>query len=159
MAVIYNLTTFTRIDIPLLPESISEEYSAQFDDIQVLGRSTPYAGYGGGGPRSVSLDLPVHVDYSNGEYLNTIEKLKALPYPEYDDYIEPPKVYVKIGDFIAIVGYCDSVSVNWEKPYGQDMNGNMVYYKSEVSISLTEALKFPHSASQIESGIGTRRRG
>lgn len=156
LAVIFNLTTGSRINIPLLPDSLSEEYSAQFDDIQVLGRSTPYAGYGGGGPRSVSIDLPIHVDYSEGQYLDIIEKLKALPYPEYGNYIEPPKIYLKIGDFIAIIGYCDSVSVNWEKPYGDDMNGNKVYYKADVSLSINEALKYPHSASDIEGGMGSR---
>jgi len=157
MAIIFNLTTGSRIDIPLLPETISEEYSAQFDNIPVLGRSTPYAGYGGGGPRSISLDLPMHVDYSDGQYLDKIQRLKALPYPEYEDYIEPPKVYVKIGDFIAIIGYCDSVSVAWNKPYGFDTNGNKVYYKADISLSIKEALKYPYSASEVEGGMGTGR--
>lgn len=153
VAYMENLTNGTHVDLPVLPEEISDDYSANFENLPVMGRSSPYVGYSGGGPRTVSFSLTLHADYCNGDLLGTIRKLKSMAYPEYEDYVDPPEILFRLGDFILIRGYCDSVSVNWQSPYGKDQNGNTIYYLADVSISLGEAVKIAFSASDIIEGV------
>jgi len=154
--IVVNIITGTVIEIYLTPESISENYQALFTGISIMGRSSPLQGYGGGGPKNVSFSVVVHDDLCPEGILTAVNKFKALPYPEYDAAVIPPNCYVRIGDFIKLFGFCESVGVSWSPPYRkQKRDGKMVYMQANVDLSFTNCVQAPFSASSVEAGIDT----
>ena len=154
-AYIVNILTGSQHLINILPDSITESYSAMFDNIPIMGASSPKIGYSGGGPKSVSLSLPLHDDYSDKGILYDVNILKALAYPEYTTSIKPPNCYLRIGSFIAVYGACGSVSVSWQRPYRRDRSGNIVYVRADVSLDFQNIVRVPFSASDVERGRDT----
>lgn len=143
------------IDLDLLPESIDDSYSANFHTQSFQGRSSPVIGYGDGGPREVSFSLQIHDDLisQNGsDIVDIVNQLKSLSYPEYERKVIPPKIYLRMGDMVSIVGVCTNVGVSWEKPYGETTKGRIAYKKAEVSLSFQEVIQIPQSASGVVEG-------
>jgi len=159
---VINDITGSIIRFKLLPDEVSESYSAEFEDVPIMGRSSPYVSYSLGGPKEISLSLILHDDYCiGGNILDTVNKFKALAYPNYEDQvIEPPKCFLRIGDFIKLLGVCSSVDVSWEKPIRVDKDtGESFYAKADVSLSLRNVVKVPFSADQVERGNDSDRLG
>lgn len=130
---IINLLSYCRIDFVLEPDNISDNTSANFDTQDVRGRSTPYLGYDYSGPHDISFSITLQDDYCKEGILNTANHLKALCYPSYEGGIlTPPRANIHIGDMINGTYIIKSVSVNWQKPYR-----NNVYMMADVSISAT----------------------
>ena len=144
---IMNLNTGTVIDFSLeSPESVSDSASAQFDAISPRGRSSPIQGYSGSGPRSISFDLNLSIDYCKNGLRKTVAAMRALCYPSRQTIIIPPKVMLKIGCFIKVVGIPTSVNVTWKKPYKEG-----VYSFADVSFSMEEVEDVGSTASEVEA--------
>lgn len=154
-AYIINMNTGTRIELDLLPESIDDSYTANYNSTPILGRSTPIIGYSEGGPRSISFSVKLHDDVISEAGMDIVDKvniLKALSYPSYEnDRVISPKCYVRIGSMISMTGVCNNVGVSWEPPYSPTKKGRVSYLQAEVSLSFDEVQPIPQSASQIEN--------
>lgn len=147
-AVIVNLITGSVIELVHIPEEVEEANSSSFSEVNIQGRSSPILGYEGSGPRTVSFTIQLHDDYCPEGIVKTVQKLKALTYPYYaPSLIRPPKCYVRLGNFLKIIGVCNDVSVNWKKPY---RDGVFIY--ADVSLSFKGAVEFPFSADEVEGG-------
>jgi hypothetical protein len=145
--------------LPIIPEEISDNVSAIFSPIDILGRSSPLQGYSGGSSRVVSFSLKLHEDLymfntSTNEpygtpnlYLNNlVAYLKSLVFPQYTTTIVPPEVIIVIGRTIGIRGVPKSVDVSWSGPINLD---TMTYKECTVSFSMEEITDKPYNASDI----------
>lgn len=141
---IINTVTGGTIEFDCEPDEISDTVSAQFDPQEIRGRSSPYQGYNSSGPRTLSFSLILHDDLCKEGILNTINRLKSLVYPGYGGVLSTPACLVRIGDMIHMKAIVSDVGVSWQKPYR-----NGVYLLAEVSLTLSEVVDTPHSASDI----------
>lgn len=144
---IKNFVTGSTIEFELIPEEITDNYSATFDQQDIRGRSNPIQGYNSSGPRTISYTIQLHDDYCKTGILDTVNKLRALTYPEYGGVIIPPKCYVRFGNMIGTKAITTSVGVTWKKPYRDG-----IFINADVTLEFTEVLENPKSASQIEGG-------
>lgn len=149
VATIVNLTNGHVINLTHVPEEIEDANSASFSETNILGRSAPVLGYDGSGPRNVTFTLQLHDDYCPQGIKKAVHELKSLTYPKYGNYIQAPRCYVRIGDFLRITGVCEDVSVGWKKPY---RDGVFVY--ADVSLSFKAALEVPFSVDEVLGGEG-----
>ena len=145
---IVNLVTSKMITFDLLPDEISEDFSANFEDIMLRGRSNSIQGYDNSGPHNVSFSVTIHEGYCSDGFISTINALKALTYPGYQGMVEPPACYIRIGTMIAMRATVRSVSVTWS---GVLRDGH--YTSAEVSFSLVEANEKAHSADDVQGGV------
>ena len=143
---IINRLTGTKIIFGISPEEITESVSAQFDEADVRGRSSPFKQYSQSGPKSVSFTISLYADYCPMGIAQTVSAIKALVYPQYSDVIEAPHSYFKLGKFIAIDGIVSSVSVTWKKPFRDGY-----YLFADVSIDMDEVRSVAQSAKEVES--------
>lgn len=144
---IRNLITNTNIEFELIPEEFTETNSATFDPHNIRGRSSPLQGYNSSGPRTLNYTLQLYDDYCKDGILLTVNKIKALTYPEYGGAIIPPKCYIRFGGMINMQGVVSNVSVNWKKPFRKG-----IFINADVSIDITEVVDKPKSAYEIETG-------
>lgn len=145
---IINLVTGTQIHFHL-PESVADAVAANFDPIDIRGRSNALQGFNTTGPRTVSFDFDLHRDFCEYGLVTTAAQLKALCYPGYVGYIDAPKAYIHLGNAVRGLFIVNDVSVTYNVPYMDDM-----YMTAQVSMSVTEAGDTVYSASQIEEGYG-----
>jgi hypothetical protein len=145
----------------LAPDDLTESHSANFEPVEIMGRSSPLASYSGGGGRTVDISLDVHEDYlkaySNQKNVaNIVEfvgQVKALTYPRYQDNIViPPRVFIKIGEFFRMKAYCNSVSVSWKKPIREGR-----YIMAGLNMNFTEILSVSFSADEVATGKDLER--
>lgn len=146
---IINLVTGTRIEFDITPDSIDDSNSASFDAQSIRGRSSPYQGYSESGPRTVSYSVTLHHDLCKDGLLNTVNKLKALTYPEYGGILQLPQCLVRIGDMIHCKAIVGDVGVSWQKPIRDG-----IYLVADISLSFTEVVDTPYGANEIEARGG-----
>ena len=143
----------------ILPDEFSESHSALFDTIEIKGRSNPLAAYSGSSARTVSITVTIHEDYLAefmGGYADIrqfIGAIRSITYPEYRGTLTvPPKVLLRIGQFLKIQGYCSSCTVTWKKPI---RDGRFIV--ADVSFEIVEALTNSYTASEVFSTADLRR--
>lgn len=146
---IINLVTGTRIEFDITPDSIEDSNNASFDSQSIRGRSSPYQGYSESGPRTISYSVTLHHDLCKDGLLNTVNKLKALTYPEYGGILQLPLCLVRLGDMIHCKAIVGDVGVSWQKPIRDG-----IYLVADISISFTEVVDTPYGAGEIESSGG-----
>lgn len=146
---IKNLLTGSTITF-IAPADVSDSVSAAFDQADIRGRSNPIQGYNTSGPREVSFSLDLSADYTDEELATMIAKFKALVYPNYDNYVEPPHCYLKLGNAVKGQFICSSVDVN----YSDSPIRDNFYSKATVSLSFTEVVEIPYTANEIERKFG-----
>lgn len=144
-----NLVTNTKIEFDITPDSIEDSNRASFDTQSVRGRSSPYQGYSESGPRTISYSITLHHDLCKDGLLSTINKLKALTYPEYGGVLNLPLCLVRIGDMVHCKAIVSDVGVTWQKPIR-----NGIYLVAEISLSFTEVVDTPYGAKEIETKGG-----
>lgn len=66
------------IELPLYPEQVSEQISANWQQQKVLGRSAPLSAYANTDLKSVSFSLDLHRDFLTGSFSHTTESLKDI---------------------------------------------------------------------------------
>ncbi len=143
---LYNINTEEWVIIPVIPDSLSASYSANFQSVTTHGLIRPVRYYTGGSEKSVSFAIKMHEDlqykYSNNksdEYANTKSNLYALidvikrlsePSTDYDKQVLlPPKVYFQLGNQFAGTGHIDT-SVSFSVPF---RNGR--YIMADISFT------------------------
>ena len=141
---IINLVTGGTIEFDCEPDEINDTTSTQFDPQEIRGRSSPYQGYNSSGPRVVSFELVLHDDLCKEGLLSTVNRLRSLAYPGYGGVLSAPACLVRIGDMIHMKAIINDVGVVWQKPYR-----NRIYLVANVSLTLSEVVDTPHSASDI----------
>lgn len=147
---IINLLLGQTIEFECEPEEISDNVSAQYDQQEVRGRSTPYQGYNDSGPREINFSVVLHDDLCKNGILATVNHLKSLAYPEYSGVLLAPQSLIRIGDMINTKAIITSVGVSWSKPFR-----NGVYVTATVDISASEVRDDPLSASDIWQNGGS----
>ena len=105
-------------ELPCYPDEISENQSAVWSDVQIMGRSSPLTAYTGTGFRSVSMSFDLHREMENGN--NSIENvlriIRKSVYPEYQEKgLIPPTTIIGFGKFM-VRGVVRSYSYTWKKP-------------------------------------------
>lgn len=68
------------IELPIYPDQVSEQISANWTPQNVLGRSAPIAAYANTSLKSVSFSLDLHRDLLTGSYTLDTETAKTLGY-------------------------------------------------------------------------------
>jgi len=127
---IVNLLTGTRIEFFSNPEALSDAAAAHWEATAIRGRSSQYHGYDNTGPRTSSLDLPIHEDYLLGGERNIkrfVNKVRALVYPEYRGYVVPPRCMLRVGQSLGGIIIINNVSCTWSRPIRNNryINGNL----------------------------------
>lgn len=152
---LYNINTEEWVFIPVIPDSLSASYSANFQSVTTHGLIRPVRYYTGGSEKSVSFTIKMHEDllhkdslhedpqykYSNksDEYANAgsnlyalVDVIKRLSEPSTDSkkqVLLPPKVYFQLGNQFAGTGHIDT-SVSFSVPF---RNGR--YIMADISFT------------------------
>jgi hypothetical protein len=162
---LYNINTEEWVSIPVIPDSLSASYSANFQSVTTHGLIRPVRYYTGGSEKSVSFTIKMHEDlqyeYSNNksdEYTNTKSNLYALvdvikrlsepPNTDHDSQVLlPPKVYFQLGNQFAGTGHIDT-SVSFSVPFRNgrytmaDISFTFVFHEifrsNELTVKITE---------------------
>ena len=151
---IYNLITDERIEFVVIPEGVTETYSAEWTTQDILGRSAPYLAFVGNPARTVEYSIQLDRDIlGDPVYENTIDSCKRLVYPNYTagGIVVPPYSYIRFGGIIKMFAVVESVSVSWsgtiisnsDDTPGGGYQGNTspndnLYSQCELSFSFTE---------------------
>lgn len=175
VATLFDQTTgYYAHRLPVFPESISDSYSANWAQQEVIGRTSPLFSYNSTGFRVVSFDLTFHRElvfdddnYKVFKQLNDKEKransytpieeieeiLKALKlacYPIYaSNGLVSPVIFFRFGQFTC-KGYMESVSYSWEPPIIDDKF--MVCKVSIGPINCSPKSVIEGSANKLMSG-------
>lgn len=152
---LYNINTEEWVFIPVIPDSLSASYSANFQSVTTHGLIRPVRYYTGGSEKSVSFTIKMHEDLMHKDlmredlqyrYLNTLDEyanagsnlyalvdvIKRLSEPSTDhkkQVLLPPKVYFQLGNQFAGTGHIDT-SVSFSVPF---RNGR--YIMADISFT------------------------
>lgn len=66
------------IELPVYPEQVTESISANWEEQQVLGRSSPLSAYSGTSLKSVNFELNLHRDLLTGSYSLTDKDMHSI---------------------------------------------------------------------------------
>lgn len=142
---IMNLNTSRKIEFYMAPETLTDTNNATFEDETPRGRSSPFKGYFGSGPREISFTVNLFADYCPDGIVETERWIRALIYPEKNSVIIPPKCLFHLGDFINVTGVPVSVTTEWKKPYKDG-----IYAFADVSIIINQVDTVSRTASEVE---------
>lgn len=144
---VQNLNTGKTTKFEISPETVSDAVVANFEDQATKSRTSPFKAYANSGPREISFTIELFDDYCELGILKTVRRFQALTVPtKSGGYVHEPRCKVKIGKFIDIIGVCTSVSVEWAKPYKDE-----VYSKADVSFSFNEVEEVSKFADEWEA--------
>lgn len=139
---------YTSWQFPCYPESISDSNSANYNPVNILGRSEPFQYYQHSGPRSVNVSFTMHSDCvpQNLDYIyKLVAFIEACCYPRYDTNIAATKVIFHCAKNIHITGIIKSVSTKYSGPI-LDMNpgasGNYVGNTDNNAVIYDSAKKY-----------------
>lgn len=124
-----------RVTFYGIPEELSDNNTANFVPIAVKGRSAPFQDYENSGPRQVSFNILIHMEYCPGRKIRpVISSIRSFTYPRKVQNIKPIIVNFFAGN-IAMKAIVNSVNVTWKKPIIDQW-----YCMAEVSINMTEVV-------------------
>lgn len=141
------------LDFFYIPGEISDEVSPDWQDITVIGRSSPIHAYGGTGARSISLELNFFAEEdAKSEVFDKVQWIQSLKYPEYrGKYMKPPhRVSLLIGGFIALDGILKSADVTWKAPYDSVSHMPMM---ATVNITIEENVDTPYGYKEVRRSV------
>ena len=147
-----------------MPRMITDAKMAQYQDIHILGRSSPFKTYSGSSARGISFSLdfftnPELGDTSMGpEVIKTyIDRLQALLHPIYDKYwsvTPPPRCLVHVGDQIEMIGVCTHVSVSYDNqriPWTGPKRQGIYAFGASVQLTFSEVQEIPLDYDIVKS--------
>lgn len=170
---IYLYHTNTLIALPLFPESIQDSMVTTYSPTTPMSRSAPIYSYSHSGPRSLTLELPLHRDMMNSvnidnssifsakldelsddDYVDTmINQLQSAALPRYastEKMINPPLVAVRFGNSIFCKGIVDNgVSTTHSGP----ILSNNKYALVTVSFTIHEVDPYDADTVALEGGF------
>lgn len=151
-----SMQTNQYVEVEFIPDSISDNVSANFPEMTIPGRSESFISYESTANRDISFTLKLYDPMCKNPQgiINTVNMLKSMCYPDYSTTtIYPPYCYVKLGDLIYFYGVCNNVGVSWIKPVSVDVNGKQIYVYADVSLSFKQcSTKTPDIISITNSG-------
>ena len=147
---IKNMLTKNVVEFDL-PRGVSENMQADFETTIIRGRSMPFHGYSNTGDRSISITIPFHADLCKEDFSVTMDKLRALDYPSYENDVGHPLCLVRLGNFFCDLCIVMSISITYPDD-GAIRNGEYTY--SEVSLEFMWSPQSVPSASDVEKGAG-----
>lgn len=166
---LYHLDKFCVL--PTYPDTLTDNMATEFKSTNALSRSAPVFSYINSGPRTITINLPLHrdlmrdlnkgvsnlkdnvVDFTDEDYVDTlINYLQACALPKYNVYssgsksVIPPMVAIRFGNTMFIKGVITSgISVDYEKP----VLWNGKYASAKVSFTVSET--DPYDAESVVS--------
>lgn len=144
-----------HIPFQFMPKTITDNKQALYNDIQIIGRSSPFKTYSGSSARGISFTLDFYASPEQGMDDNTpkqikrvIDRLQALVHPIYQKNVmnPPPRCLVHIGDQIEMVGVCKNVTVNYVNsttPWTGSMRGGTYAFGASVALAFEEVQDIP----------------
>jgi len=118
---------FATLNFQLMPEVVTENKSAQYNEIPIIGRSLPHLGYSSSTSRALGLSLNFVATNREGKYSpqwvkSRVRWLEAKVYPVYEDgFAYPPhRLLVVVGEAIGLQCVMTSVSTSWMGPWAFD---------------------------------------
>lgn len=145
-----------QIPIIYKPE-VHYSKSAQYDEAEILGRSSPLLGYRVSGSKTMSITVRLVAD---GTHIKTTQQIKRYAkilessvYPYYSGGgIKPPDiVIIKVENIIKLFGVITSVSVAVPNESPWDMD-NGLPYMLDITLEFTEVRNIPLSAPEVRRG-------
>ena len=138
----------TVIPFQFMPRTIGDVKAANYQDVHIIGRSSPFKSYSSSSPRTISFSLDFYAAPEQGDsepsprtIKDYITSLQALLYPVYEDFSisPPPRCIVHIGDQINMVAVCKNVAVtyNSQQVPWTSIRQSTGYYMFGASVSLT----------------------
>jgi len=157
----------SRLSFQLMPDSITENKSALYNEIPIIGRSLPYLGYSSSSSRAISLSLQfvaLNSMGSGGKYTvgwvqEQVRWLESKVYPEYlDKFTFPPRMLnLVVGSVIGLQCVMTNCTTSWLGPW--DANEVMASpFRAVVDCSFQEAgmndddMQHPHGHEDAIKG-------
>jgi len=140
-------TANDRLEFQLMPESVSENKSAMYNEIPIVGRSLPLLGYSSSSSRMVSLSLRFVAlnEEGNGKYSprwveEKVRWLESKVYPRYEGEITypPPRMDLFIGYALGMQCVMGSYNTTWMGPWAAYEGGVARPFQASVDIQLQE---------------------
>jgi hypothetical protein len=126
---------------------VSDNVQAQWDTVDIPGRTATYYGYTGTPSPDISFDITIHDDYCPSGIVKTINFFKSLAYPGFEDRIVPPNCKVVLGSSIKFLAVCQSVGVNWKLPFRDGY-----YVSADVNFSFKQVINVAPSYTEVRDG-------
>lgn len=155
--------TPVTVKFQTMPERITDTKSAAFDDARIIGRSSPLKTYQFSSARKINLTLEFFASLeskdldatTNGanNVKKTVNTLRALVNPNYTSSViqRPRKCLVRVGDNIALIGFCMHVTVTYRGDYPWELNPYLAHYAS-VNLSFEDTGEKVYSFDDILAG-------
>lgn len=157
---------FNTLQFGYIPEEISESKTANYNLIDIPGRSEPIYAYMNSSPREISLHIMFVAGIGQDKTVNTgnstieddavmvkqkVDWLRSLVYPDYSvaGIVRPPhRILVSIGNLIKSICITTSVSPVYKAPWDE----SLLPYIAEVDISFQEVNEVPYGSTDIKAG-------
>ena len=170
---IYLYHTNTLIALPLFPESIQDSMTTNYTPNTPMSRSAPIYSYSSSGPRSLTVELPLHRDMMNSvnvdnsslfaakidelsadDYVDVmINQLQSAALPRYaasEKMVDPPLVAIRFGNSI----FCKGVVVNGiSTAHSGPILSNNKYAVVTVSFTINEVDPYDADTVALEGGF------
>lgn len=145
---------------PCFPESISDSNSANFSELNPIGRSEPFQIYQNSGPREVSVSFTMHKEMVHTTPIEIlVNAIKSATYPlgrrsggstfntsVINGVDIVPTVQLVIGNQVDITGVIKgNVSIKWYGPINKANKYNMV----DIDFTVTECTGDPKTAESV----------
>lgn len=151
---ILNKTLGFWMPLPGYPQEVSDSAAANFEQQEVVGRSSPYHGYSSTSARTVSISLITHRDILAQLGLQKLPAfVQSLAYPKYlAQEIKSPEVVLKLGNTLYISGVPSECNVNWAAPVTKDGH----YTVCTINLTIEENVDKAYDSSYVISKGGMR---
>lgn len=150
------------IPFQFMPDNFRDSKAAVYNDIAIVGRSSPIKNYSHSGPRNVAFSLQFMAAPEAGLGMllppiikTRIDACRALVVPDYTGFImaPPPRCMVILGLQSAFLGVCKSVNVSYLNTSPWDVLPKPVLaHHATVDMVFEESLNIP--LSNVETRLG-----
>lgn len=151
------------IPFQFLPEMVRDSKVAVYNDIAVIGRSSPVKSYSHSGARTINFALQFFAAPEAGLRMidpvlikTRVDALRALVVPDYSGFVvqPPPRCIIHLGLQMAFMGVCKSVSVSYQggSPWSLAPQPILAHHAT-VDLAFEEALNIPLSNTETRLGL------
>lgn len=151
------------IPFQFMPDNFRDAKAAVYNDIAIVGRSSPIKNYSHSSPRTISFALQFFASPEAGLGFalpilikTRIDACRALVVPNYSGFImqPPPRCIVSLGLQVAFLGVCKSVNVSYTNTSPWDVLPMPVLaHHATVDMTFEEALNIPLSNTETRLGL------
>lgn len=150
MIICQTVGAYKEIPINVMPNGISENVAANFNQQDIIGASVPRVVYSSTGAKQISFTLDnLTEDYMPQGYnlRSYVSALQSLVYPTYSgEIVNPPRVHLILGNK-SYNAVCTNVSVSWG-----DLVKNNDIIRANVDLSFIAIRNDVPGATYIQQG-------